>query len=94
MFIADLPRRQCFWEAVAIELRIGTGSRHRPHVDDEMNARFLEQLGEFDDRSSGMAYGEEGVRVGSNGTLAPAGDPYQRRFVSETALVLPNIPGA
>jgi hypothetical protein len=77
MFVADLPRRQCFGEAFTVELRIGARPRHRSHVDDEIDARFLEQIDEFDDRPSGMTYGEEGVRVGSDGTMAPS-----RRTVS------------
>ena len=71
MFIADLPRRQRFGEAVAVELRIGTGSRHRPHVDDEIDAGLPEQIDEFGDRPGGMADGEERVRVGS-GDMANA----------------------
>jgi hypothetical protein len=65
MSIADLPRRQRFGEAVAVELRIGTGSRHRPHVDDEIDAGLPEQIDKFGDRPGGMADGEECVRVGS-----------------------------
>jgi hypothetical protein len=68
MLIADLPRGQRFGKTFTVELRIGSRPRHRSHVDDEIDARFLEQTGEFDDRSSGMPYGEEGVRVGSDGT--------------------------
>ena len=71
MFIADLPRRQRFGEAVVVELRIGTGSRHRPHVDDEIDAGLPEQIDEFGDRPGGMADGEECVRVGS-GDMANA----------------------
>ena len=67
MFIADLPRRQRFGEAFAVELRIGARPRHRSHVDDEIDAGLLEQIDEFDDRPGGMADGEEGVRVGSSG---------------------------
>lgn len=71
MFIADLPRRQRFGEAVVVELWIGTGSRHRPHVDDEIDAGLPEQIDEFGDRPGGMADGEECVRVGS-GDMANA----------------------
>ena len=71
MFIADLPRRQRFGKAVAVELRIGMGSRHRPHVDDEIDAGLPEQIDEFGDRPGGMADGEECVRVGS-GDMAKA----------------------
>ena len=77
MFIADMPRRQRFGEAVAVELRIGTGSRHRPHVDDEIDAGLPEQIDEFDDCSGGVTYGEEGARVDSDETMAPS-----RRVVS------------
>ena len=63
MLIADLPRRQRFGEAFTVELRIGARPRHRSHVDDEIDARFLEQISEFDDRSSGMTYCEEDVRI-------------------------------
>jgi hypothetical protein len=65
MFIADPPRRQRFGKAAGVELRIGTGSRHRPHVDDEIDAGLPEQIDEFGDRPGGMADGEECVRVGS-----------------------------
>jgi hypothetical protein len=71
MFIADLPRRQRFGEAVVVELWIGTGSRHRPHVDDEIDAVLPEQIDEFGDRPGGMADGEECVRV-SSGDMANA----------------------
>jgi hypothetical protein len=71
MFIADLPRRQRFGEAIVVELRIGTGSRHRPHVDDEIDAGLPEQIDKFGDRPGGMADGEECVRVGS-GDMANA----------------------
>jgi len=95
MPIADLPRRQRFGEAFTVELRIGARPRHRSHVDDEIDARFPEQIAEFADRSGGMTYGEENVRVGSDGTMAPGRrDPDQRGFMTETALVLPNISGA
>jgi hypothetical protein len=70
MFIADLPPRQRIGEAVAIELRIGPGSRHRPHVDDEIDAGLPEQIDEFGDCPGGMADGEECVRVSSSG-MAP-----------------------
>jgi hypothetical protein len=71
MFIADLPRRQRFGKAVAVELRIGTGSRHRSHVDDEIGVGLPEQIDESGDRPGGMADGEECVRVGS-GDMAEA----------------------
>lgn len=84
-FVADLPRRQRLRKAIAIELRIGARSRHRPHIYDEIDARLPQQIDEFDDRPGGMTYGEEGIRVGSEGTMAPS-----RRAVSaqiyETAL--------
>lgn len=72
MLITDLPRHQRLAEALTVELRIGARSRQRSHVDDEIDARFLEKIGEFDDRSSGMTYREEDVRVGSDGTMAPS----------------------
>jgi hypothetical protein len=70
MIVADLPRRQRLREAVAIELRIGARSRHRPHIYDEIDARLPQQIGEFGDRPGGMTYGEEGVRVGSSGIMS------------------------
>ena len=39
MLVADLPRRQRFWEALLIELRVGARSRHRSHVDNEIDVR-------------------------------------------------------
>jgi len=66
VFIADLPRRQCFREAVAIELRIGARPRHRSHVDHEIDAGFPEEIDEIGDRPGRMADGEERVRVGSD----------------------------
>ena len=77
MFIADLPRRQRFGKAFTVELRIGARSRHRSHVYDEIDARLPQQIDELGDRPGGMTYGEEGVRVGSEGTMAPS-----RRAVS------------
>jgi hypothetical protein len=73
MFIADLPRRRRFGKTVAVELWIGTGSRHRPHVNDEIDAGLPEQLDEFGDRPGRMANGEERVRV-SSGDMAKAVD--------------------
>ena len=74
MLIADLPRRQHFGEVSAVELRIGARSRHRSHVDDKIDAGLPEQIDEFDDRSRGMTYREEGARVGPNGIMRqPAG---------------------
>jgi hypothetical protein len=71
VFIADLPRRQRFGEAVAVELRIGARPRHRPNVTDEIDAGLPEQTDEFGDRPGGMADGEECVRVNS-GDMAKA----------------------
>jgi hypothetical protein len=50
MFIADLPRDQRSGEAIAIELGIGARPRHRPHVDDEIDTGFPEQIDQLGDR--------------------------------------------
>ena len=65
MLIADLPRRQRFWKAFPIELRISARSWYRPYVDSQVDAGLPKQIDEFDDRPSRMAYGEEGARDGS-----------------------------
>lgn len=67
MLIADLPRRQHFWKAFAIELRIGARSRYRPYVDNQADPGRPKQIDEFDDRPGRMAYGEKGARDGSTG---------------------------
>ena len=59
MFVADLPGGKRFSKAFTVELRIGARPRHRPHVHDAIDARLLQQIGEFDDRPGGMAYGED-----------------------------------
>jgi hypothetical protein len=50
-----------------IELRVGARSRDGSHVDNEIDSRLLQQIGKFDDRPGRVAYGEKGVRHGSNG---------------------------
>ena len=70
MFVADLPRGQRFGEAFTVELRISARPRHRPHVNDEIDAGFPKQIDEFGDRPGGMTDGEEGVRFGSSGIMA------------------------
>jgi len=72
MLIADPPRRQRSWKAFAVELRIGARTRHRAHIDDEIDTRLQKQFAELDDRARGMAYGEEAVRFDSN--LGAQGD--------------------
>ncbi len=67
MLIADLPGRQRFGKAFAIELRIGARSRYRPYVDDQVDARRPKQIDEFGDRPGRMAYGEKSARNGSTG---------------------------
>src|SRR5690349_7732766 len=66
MLISDPPRRQRCRKAVFVELRIGARARHRPHIDNEIDTRFLKKFSELDDRTRGMAYGEEAVRFDSN----------------------------
>ena len=63
MLVADLPRRQRFREALLIELRVSARPRHRPYVDNEVDAGVLQEIGKFDDRPGRVAYGEKGVRV-------------------------------
>jgi hypothetical protein len=63
MLVADLPRRQRFREALLIELRVGTRPRHRPYVDNEVDAGLLQEIGKFDDRPGRVAYGEKRARV-------------------------------
>src|SRR5260370_11608538 len=63
MLVADLPWRQRFREALLIELRVGARPRHRPYVDDEVDAGLLQEIGKFGDRPGRVAYGEKGVRV-------------------------------
>ena len=63
MLVADLPRRQRFGEALLIELRVGARPRHRPHVDNEVDAGLPQEIDKFDDRPGRVAYGEKGVRV-------------------------------
>ena len=63
MLVADLPRRQRFREALLIELRIGARPRHRPYVDNEIDAGLPQEIDKFDDRPGRVAYGEKGVRV-------------------------------
>jgi hypothetical protein len=63
MLVADLPWRQRFREALLIELRVGTRPRHRPYVDNEVDAGLLQEIGKFGDRPGRVAYGEKGVRV-------------------------------
>lgn len=72
MLIADLPRRQRFGEAFAIELRIGARSWYRPYVDNQVDAGPPKQIDEFDDRPGRIAYAEEGVRDGSTGKQRPS----------------------
>ena len=67
VLITDLPRCQRFREAMLIELRVGAQSRDGSHVDNEIDSGLLQQIGKFDDRPGRMAYGEKGVRRGSNG---------------------------
>jgi hypothetical protein len=68
MLIADLPRRQRFGEAFAIELRIGARSRHRSYIDKMVDAGLSKQIDQFDDRPGRMAYGEKVL------VMAPTGD--------------------
>jgi hypothetical protein len=63
MLVADLPWRQRFREALLIEPRVGTRPRHRPYVDNEVDAGLLQEIGKFDDRPGRVANGEKGVRV-------------------------------
>ncbi len=63
MLIADLPWRQRFREALLIELRVGARPRHRPYVDNEVDAGLLQEIGKFDDRPGRVAYGEKRARV-------------------------------
>lgn len=72
MLVADLPRRQRFGKAFAIELRIGARSRYRPYVDNQVDAGPPKQIDEFDDRPGRMAYGEKGARDGSTGERRPS----------------------
>jgi hypothetical protein len=60
---AKRPRRQRFGEALPIELRVGARPRHRPYVDNEVDAGLPQEIGKFDDRPGRVAYGEKGVRV-------------------------------
>ena len=69
MLIADLPRRQCFGEALLIELRVGARPRYRPYVDNEVDAGLPQEIDKFNDRPGRVAYGEKGVRV-----FAPTGE--------------------
>jgi len=62
MLVADLPRRQRFGQALLVELRVGARPRHRPYVDNEVDAGVLQETGKFDDRPGRVAYGEKGVR--------------------------------
>jgi len=41
MFVSNLPWRQRFGEAFAIELRIGARSRYRPYVDKKVDTGLL-----------------------------------------------------
>ena len=66
MLITDLPRCQRFRKALLIELRVGARSQDGSHVDNEIDSGFLQQIGKFDDRPGRVAYGEKGVRNGSN----------------------------
>jgi hypothetical protein len=50
-----------------IELRVGARSRDGSHVDNEIDSGLLQQIGKFDDRPGRMAYGEKGIRHGSDG---------------------------
>ena len=63
MLIPDLPRRECFGEALLIELRVGARPGHRPYVDNQADTGFLQEVDKFDDRPGRVAYGEKGVRV-------------------------------
>ena len=65
MLVADLPGRQSGRQAVTIELRIGARARYRAHVDNEVDSGLPEQIDEFGNGSRRMAYGEEGIRLGS-----------------------------
>jgi hypothetical protein len=63
MLVADLPRRQRFGEALPVELRVSARPRHRPYVDNEVDAGVLQETGKFDDRPGRVAYGEKGARI-------------------------------
>jgi hypothetical protein len=71
MLIADLPGTCASRRAFSVELRIGARPLHQSHVDDEIDVRFLEQIGEFDDRSREMTYGGEDVCVAPTERRAP-----------------------
>ena len=64
MLVANLLRPQHSREGFAVELRIGPRSRHRPHVDDEIDMGLPKQIDEFDDRSGGVTDREKGARLG------------------------------
>ena len=69
MLVADLPRLQRSRECFLIELRVGARPRHRPYVDNAVDAGLPQEIDKFDDRPGRVAYGEKGVRV-----VAPDGE--------------------
>ncbi len=62
MFVAYLPWRESFGEALLIELRVGARSGHGSYIDNEVYARLLEEFDEFGEGSRRVPYGEKDVR--------------------------------
>jgi hypothetical protein len=60
MTIVQPPAMQSAGQVLAIELRVVSRARYRPHVHETANTMRLEHLKKFADRTSGVADGEDG----------------------------------